>query len=621
MARPVVQNIQVPVAPVNPFAPPPPPPQIAGQAGAAAGGAPCAGGAPIITVDLVDWCSTTALQDVQDALDQLQAPQEAWVFRRLAGFAPAPPPQLATFPDWVCAAFGPRPGYWPSILVSIIYMWLRIGDWMLSLVLPDLCDPGVMGALTVRSAIMGIAERWVGVDFGPARQSLAQEMNYACPQTVSDPGTVVSAYLHGTIDRPTAGKWCRASGWCDYTVTLAIDGAKWRPSPQDLVTWRNWDCLSHLTTLDQALQQTGMIDSDYRSAFICSSYATKGVGEIYRLLHECRPGAPAGRPTYTRDQATADLKKLGYSDTDVPYLLYLARTPLQHRQVLQPYYQGDISRQQLQSYLLDDGYDAADLAVLQPFYDAQATTWAAKEVGIPDAKGVIKGLVDGTLTSDVASSLLQQYGVPAAVQQVVGQVVQVEQQQAVRAAGIAAVRASLRAGELTGAAAIAELSAFQVPASAAQLIVQEWQIEAASAHKPISAGQLCSLTTQGLITVASMVQRLQAMGYSANDAEIIVSSCSLKEKQKAQKALATAQAKRVSAEQKAAAQAAALARAQAKLAAAQAAKVLKTQAADATRLMGAVGSVFSQVGTRATTANLIITQEVAEANPPLEPGQ
>lgn len=567
--------------------------------------APCAVTAPGISVELVDWCSTTALQDADDAEALLTAPGETWLFRRLAGFAPSLPPTTATLPDWACAVFGPKPGYWPVVIVMMAYLPLRVLDWMIAIVIPDICDAGIMSSLVVRSAEMGIAERWIGVDFGPARVSLTNQFNYACPQTVVQPESAIAAYLHGTIQQSEARKWARVNGWCDYTTTLAIDGAKWRPSAQDIVTWRNWNCLSKTTSDDAELKKLGMIDAEYRTAFLCSAYTPLGVGDVYRLLHECRPGAPAGRPTYTKEDATADLTRLGYSARDIPFMLYLARTPLPHRQVIQPYYQGDLSKDQLNSFLLDDGYDADDIALLMPFYDAQANAWVAKEVGYPDVKEIIKGLADGTLTADAATSVLALNGTPNTLLQQVGTVVQYQRQSDVRAAGIAAARAGLKAGETSAAQAISELSSFGVPADAAQLIVQEWQLEAAARVKPIGASQLCTWYSQNLVSAAEYEQRLANLGYSAVDAGRIMHLCAADAAKKAQAALnkqitqqLAAKAKSETAEAKAAKAAQAVI-SKANLAAARAKQTADKAAlaairADLTTVSGVAGHVLSR---------------------------
>jgi hypothetical protein len=517
----MVGAIGGPVPGADFFVAAPPPVVVPGEMVPDAG---CAGKTLSVSLNLIDWCDDGAIDQV-GAQNVIPPDCSSWVFRRLAGFHPAAGGKLATFPLWACAIFGAKPGYWASIVIGMVYVVMDIADGALGFVVPSVCGTSTMAPLYAASSIMGIAERWIGTDFGPARQSLTNHLNFACPQTPQGPAEVIPAYLHGLMQQSEAQDWCQVVGWCPRKTELAIDAARWRPSPADIVTWRNWQCLSGMTTADAELRKLGMTESDDRTAYLCASYTPLGVGEIYRLLHLCRAGAPPGRPSYTQDDATRDLRKLGYSEADIPRIIFLARTDLGHRQLLQPYLEGAISDRVMQSYLLDDGYDQDDITRLMPYYQHARVQYVDREVGVPSVAEVSKAMARGTTAPDQWATIVQLWDVSPLLYDSAGKVVEYERQAAIREAGIGTVKAAFDAGETDAGVALTALAEYGISGAPASDLVQVWALGQSIRRKPAGPAQLCQWYTSGLLSTAEYSARMLALHYSASDVARIISLC------------------------------------------------------------------------------------------------
>lgn len=569
--------------------------------------------------NLVDWCDSGAL-DLAAPQDNGAGAGESWFVRNLLGFAKPKGVGVAGLPKWACAVFGVKPGYWASVAIAIPYVIAYGLDRALTAVIPSLCGAGNMAPLYFQSSVMGFAERWIGTDFGPARQSLNQQLLYNCPQTPQGPSETIPAYLHGMMTKDDAVKWNMVVGWCPDKTELAIDAARWRPSPQDIVTWRNWQCLSGMTTPDAELKKIGMIDATDRDNYLCASHTPLNVGEIYRLLHEAGPAQPDREVKYSESDARQDLKRLGYSDRDIPFMLFLARTPLGHRQLLQPFLDGSITENILRQYLIADGFDQTAIDDLMPHYKHQRTLFQMREAGLPSVAEASRAAAAGEATPAVWGAIVQKWDVSPQLYTVAGQVVEFLRQQNIAKESIAAVRAGFNAGEISSAGAQADLQSLAVDPKTARDLVQEWELIRSSKLKPVGAAQLCTWHGSGLVSTVEFAARLTAMGYSNADATRIVAVCVDAERRKVEKAAEQAAAARqrqeekvLTAEQKAAKEARA-AQARAQLAAARA--KLAIQRAEVAAIKGDL-SAASKVGshTKGRESELLTGKLTGEPGP------
>jgi hypothetical protein len=90
------------------------------------------------------------------------------------------------------------------------------------------------------------------------------------------------------------------------------------------------------------------------------------------------------------------------------------------------------------------------------------------------------------------------------------------------------VESRYKAKEIDGINAVLMLQAYGIPNDQAELLVAQWESREQAKGKEFGASELCTYFGQGLINGDQYFQRLMRVGWSADDAKLIVSSCGIK---------------------------------------------------------------------------------------------
>jgi len=170
------------------------------------------------------------------------------------------------------------------------------------------------------------------------------------------------------------------------------------------------------------------------------------------------------------------------------------------------------------AWLEADGYDSE-----------QAQDWVgaltAGTVAAPKAESmsvVLKEYQANILTEAEATTALTSLGYSAAA---IGYLLQYATAQAAIAArntAMARVRAAYLVGDITAGQVSVDLNQLGIPAAAITNYLADWAVEAATPHLHLSAAQVGHLLKEGYIDAVTAQAKWVAMGYSANDAALLL---------------------------------------------------------------------------------------------------
>ena len=169
-------------------------------------------------------------------------------------------------------------------------------------------------------------------------------------------------------------------------------------------------------------------------------------------------------------------------------------------------------------WLLDNGYPQDQAAA---FVATKSTATVAK-VKEETAAQVLKLYGAKLWTSAEATKALGELGYTAAA---IAVLLEQAESQAIIAAhnsAVSRVRAAYLVGQITDAKASTDLGELGVPAAAISAFVADWRIEAATPHTHLSAAQVGKLTEEGKLTAEQAQAKWVAMGYSADDAALLL---------------------------------------------------------------------------------------------------
>ena len=487
-----------------------------------------------------NWCGAKKPGDVAIPGKAGIKGEKGWAVRNMFGFHKAAD-AFATWPDYWCEIFSNSPPWYTIPLLAPVYMFAALCDAILSLMVPPGCDEAGLAATIAQRAIQGVAERWLGMQFPVVNEMQQHTLDYSCPSVIVLPNDAIAAWTHGTMTAAEASEWCKANGWCQFTADMAMDAAKYRTSPGQLVDLWHRGVIGTEDQLRTAMQHVGVIDQIEQTRLIEGAWTLWDVGTIYTALHRLRQNRVEAHLVYSEAEARQDLRSLGYKDDKIEKMIELATNPLSYRQLLAPYERGAIERDNVYEALIDDGIAPHDAGLLMEYYDDAKTEYQWKSAGGPGVEEIVKATAAGEMSPDVFMSELKAQGVTQEQTETAARLVIATRQQQARATAIAAARAGLRSGELSPDDAIGALMAQQVPSDAAGNIVSQWLAEWQYERKPIGAPQLCQWVAQGLLPVSEYKMRLRRLGYSETDVRRIMAVCELGAQKKAETAAAAKQ--------------------------------------------------------------------------------
>lgn len=510
-------------------------------------------------VNFVDWCDPNAPAAAAQFVAALPMAPNA-PFRQALGFGPG---GIAgkEIPAWFIELWGGPPQRFGQALLCILWFPAYAADLFIDLLKPfGACNPARAIKLVLARAFAQFVAKYIGIQTDQVDIPIQHTLNYVCQTNFLTGSEAVDSYLHNYITLADCKGWAKGDSWCDYKTQTAIEVGQYEHSIPELYRLWDWDIITFRNNLDDRVRWHGVIAPGRAQELYDSHWTPWDVSTIYRALWELRPSKVGASVAYTDADARKDLKRLGYEPKKIDQMMLLAHTPIGMRQILQPYYEGDVSDNTLVSTLMDIGITASDIQELFAFYRRKKDEQQRQDVGAPKPAQMVKAVAAGDMVpNDLVSEMQAQGARQDQIEDAVAEIQTILAEDN-RTDGIAAIKGRFMSGEDNAAEAAVALGQFAVDPQLARALVNRWGIELSHRHTPLSQGQLCDMTTRGMMSVSEYGQRLQKMGFDAVDVERIIRVCGLKEEEKTQKQeevnrkrREAEQAKRLAAQQKQAA--------------------------------------------------------------------
>ncbi len=188
--------------------------------------------------------------------------------------------------------------------------------------------------------------------------------------------------------------------------------------------------------------------------------------------------------------------------------------------------QGRLARAEAIFALVELGYteDEADFLVANIEVDLWNTASDAAEASVREVtqSTVLRAYRDRILPRGEAESMLAALGYTADGVELVLSVQDFENANELTTLRTKVVEQSFKRGQIGGDEARAQLAGAGVGIDRADLIVQRWEVQFAEKDRELSQSQLERAMEKGIIDEATYVDRVVALGYSAEDARILL---------------------------------------------------------------------------------------------------
>jgi hypothetical protein len=283
-----------------------------------------------------------------------------------------------------------------------------------------------------------------------------------------DLSEVVNGVVQNHITMDQAIPMAAEVGLTPENLALAVDNHGNPPSNTDAVDWYNRGLITR-DMFDQIFRE-GHTKDKYIQAFFDARHRKLTMAEIRGLY---RDGA------MTRDVALTELQSIGFSPDDAGFIV--------------------------------TGASAAKTATARNLTIAQITQL----------------LTDQLITSDQASQILTAMGWSDQEATWILDLATLQQMQRMTAAAVAKVRSEYVAHKSDVNTVSAALDSLGVATDARDQYIALWDIERTVVTKSLTEAQTVAAAKKGLIAVQDGSDRLQAMGYAADDAIILLTLAGL----------------------------------------------------------------------------------------------
>lgn len=447
------------------------------------------------------------------------------------------------------------------------------------------CYSPTMASLLGGDALTGFAERWVGVNLDTYRIQNAYNRHFLCPVLLPTIPEAASAWLANEIDEGTLSCWVRANNGRYNEIATAIRAGRTRLSPvqygtlfmRDKITAADYntrirengmirpndaqDVLDLLKQIpppsdlvrmmvrdaaDEALvaqfhlddqftdkfqgrveewsRQQG-VDPDYMRFLWRSHWSIPSPGQLSEMLHRLSR-LPPGDPSFV-DLATIRqaLVQQDIAPFWVDKFVSISYRPLTRIDARRAYENGALDDQGLIEAYLNLGYSQENAETLLEFNKRQRLL---KFLRSPHIKQYATGELNGAQLDE----LLDTEGAPPDVIQSCHDQARVVMDSLRRSRCLKALRLRLLRGDLDPADTRQSLQSQGLDPDQIEFILAGWLCELDSRGKAIPAGELCTMFAQGALTVPDLVERLQRIGYSYDDAVLMARRCATTTQQK-----------------------------------------------------------------------------------------
>jgi hypothetical protein len=219
------------------------------------------------------------------------------------------------------------------------------------------------------------------------------------------------------------------------------------------------------------------------------------------------------------DQATLEqgLRESRLKDKWIPAFLNLANTQIPVRQLVTAVQTGAVDEAEAAKLFSNLGF-SPDLAAILIKSGTKATATAHKELSLSMVKGLYEDrIIDGAQAT--ADLVLLGYS-PEDAALYLSLLDQGVKQKFVNLA-ISKVRAGFTGRKITEAQASTDLDSLQIPVSQRDQLLQLWTLEMAANPKELTLGEMNGALKYGVWDLATYLQRVEGLGYTAADALIL----------------------------------------------------------------------------------------------------
>lgn len=548
----------------------------------------------------VDWCDPY----ICDTLDHAAPPSQPF-----SGFSL---PQLmgllkedGSLNDEV---FGKGSGPIGRAVSKLLSGIISIGPMLAQMLIDGVMSPFACGTsadsnLALVRSVLGLAETFLGDVASDASQPWEYWARYRCPQEIPTADGARAAYLADAIDEKTLECWVRANNQCFEPWLKTLEAARSKPTPLELSFMRRRGWITD-QELDQGYRQLGYLNgSDRRRLHALTEqippmseilrymvrdaddaalvqqfgmddlfdqkfggqlrqwaeglgiteqfaryswrahWSIPSPGQLYTFYHRLR-----NDPQYWKGRNPVDVIKEALVQQDIlPFwqdaFIATSFRPLTRVDARRAFEIGSLDEAALAKSYTDQGYDDQNAQVLVDFNKRLKAEKAKRSKWIKYYKqgGMNRAAVEARLVAD---------GYDAATLPPILDAALAEARSESRAKCVQAIRRRMLTGEFDQQGATDELIAQGVDADQAAAIASGWGCERAAKGKVATAAQLANWFELGLIDLGDMIDRLERLGYSRQDAGMLALGILNRIDQKQTKATEAAQRK---AEQKQAA--------------------------------------------------------------------
>lgn len=519
----------------------------------------------------IDWCNV----DICDMLDQL-APAS----KPFSGFSIA---QIFGLVDENGAPsdklFGSGSGLIGRAVSKLLSGLLVIPAHLAQAVIDGLLSPFACGTsadanlLAIR-AVLGLAETFLGDVASDASQPWEYWARYRCPQEIPTADGARAAYLANAIDEQTLECWVRANNQCWEPWLRTLEAARSKPIPLELAHMRRRKWIT-AQEYDDGMRRLGYLDSTDRHRLFALTeqippmseilrYMVRDVddtnlvayfgmddqfdvkfgsqlkewaeglgiteqfaryswrahwsipapGQLYTFYHRLR-----NDPAFWQGRPPIEVIKEALVQQDIlPFwhdaFIATSFKPLTRVDARRAFEIGAIDEPALEKAYLDQGYSDENAKTLVDFNKRNKSLKAQREKWTKLYK-------QGAVNRATAEARLTALGYDAqAITDALDSAL-AEARAESRLLCIKGIKRRMLTGEFDAIGAQAELAAQGVDPDQAGAISSGWACERAAKGKQASAAILSQWHELGLIDLGQMVERLERIGYSREDAVMV----------------------------------------------------------------------------------------------------
>lgn len=370
------------------------------------------------------------------------------------------------------------------------------------------------------------------------------------PARVLTPETLAELVVKGWVDVGDAAHEATYSGINASRFQAMVDGTGNPPGPETLLsmlrrsiidrsgfergvkqgyTRNEW--IEPLAALEYDLPAVsqlveGVVQNHVDPEAARLAAKANGLPEEWFTLYVDNAGNPPGPETtltmmnrgiIDQAQATQALRESRLKDKYIPAFLQLARRRIPMRTVSTLIGHGVLSKPDAERYLQQLGFSGEDADLIIAAAPHTATS-AAKEASLATIRSLY---VDRIISRDEATADLEKIGYDARTADLLLQLADSQALQRIRNAAVTRIRGIFVSRRVDEANARSDLAKLGVAPDQVGYMIQLWTIERDANVKVLTPAQIVSAGKKGILDEQTVLDRLQADGYSADDARVL----------------------------------------------------------------------------------------------------